>query len=169
MSHSTGTPDWTNDPAFAADTWTFVRIIYDQKNFGANLSRSAGTWITDFPDSDLNLSFRLQQMTSIKVDPNGRIMRLTNPDLLNYPMIYMVEPGRMELREQEVAALRKYLLSGGFLWADDFWGKLQWRNFEEEIRRVFPNREFVDLPMSHPVDHPQYLHGSRKSRLTRFP
>jgi hypothetical protein len=149
-SHSTDTPMWTNHPSFSRDTFTFVRIIYGRKNDG-RVSYSGGSWITDFPDSDLNLSFRLQQMTSIKVDPHGRILRLTDPDLFNYPWVYMVEPGRMEFKEDEVPVLRKYLLNGGFLLADDFWGELQWQNFETEIKRVFPERTFVDLPMEHPI------------------
>ena len=101
-SHSTGTPNWTNAPGFAKDTFTFVRIIRDRSPFS-----SGGSWITDFPDSDLNLSYRVQQMTSLKVNPEGRTLRLTNPDLFNYPWIYMVEVGSLELRDEEVPILRK--------------------------------------------------------------
>jgi hypothetical protein len=162
-SHSTDTPVWTNNPAFARDTFTFVRIIYGQNN-SPGLSSSAGGWITDFPDSDLNLSFRLQQMTSIKVDPNGRILRLTDPDLFNYPWIYMVEPGRLGFKDEEVPILRKFLLNGGFLMADDFWGEVQWKGFYDQIKRVFPEREFIDLPMDHPVFHCVFdLKGPRNS------
>src|SRR4051812_25345002 len=61
-SHSTGTPEWKyNTPGFENDVFTFVRIIRDRDPGG---SPSSASWITDFPDSDLNLSFRLQQMTS---------------------------------------------------------------------------------------------------------
>jgi hypothetical protein len=149
-SHSTGTPEWTNSPAFDKDTFTFVRIIRDSDPYG---SRSAGTWITDFPDSDLNFSFRLQQVTTIKTDPDGRTLRLTDPDLFNYPWIYMVEPGALSLRDEEVPILRKYLLNGGVLMADDFWGEWQWKGFADQIKRVFPDREFVELPMDHPIFH----------------
>ena len=149
-THSTDTPLWTNNPAFARDTFTFVRIIYGRKTQGY-LPGRAGNWITDFPDSDLNLSFRVQQMTSIKVDPYGRILRLTDPDLFNYPWIYMVEPGRLEFKEEEVPILRRFLLNGGFMLVDDFWGEVQWRNFQMEMKRVFPERDFVDVPMDHPI------------------
>ncbi len=149
-SHSTGTPVWTNSPAFAHDVFTFVRIIRDRDPDG---SRSAGNWITDFPDSDLNLSYRLQQMTSMKVDPDGRTIRLTDPALFDYPWIYMVEPGALLLKEEEVTVMRKYLLNGGFFMADDFWGEWQWEGFAEQMKRVFPEREFVELPMDHPVFH----------------
>jgi hypothetical protein len=146
-SHSTGTPNWTNNPAFGRDVFTFTRLVF-RSSWGA---RSGGSWITDFPDSDLNLSFRLQQMTSIKVDPDGRILRPTDPDLFNYPWVYMVEPGRLEFTEDEVQVLGKYLLNGGFLLADDFWGEAEWQNFEEQIKRIFPERDFVDLEMDHPI------------------
>ena len=56
----------------------------------------------DWPDSDLNFSYRLQQLTSLKVNPNGVIVRLTDPALFDYPWIYLVEPGDMSLTEEEV-------------------------------------------------------------------
>ena len=149
-SHSTGTPNWTNPPEFAHDVFTFVRLIRDRDPYG---SPTAGSWITDFPDSDLNLSYRVQQMTSIKVDPNGRILRLTDPELFRFPFIYTVEPGALLLRDEEVPILREYLLNGGFLMVDDFWGEWQWEGMASQLKRVFPERDFVDLPMDHPIFH----------------
>lgn len=146
-SHSTGTPNWTNAPGFDKDVFTFVRIIRERK------PGSGGSWTTDTPDSDLNLSFRLLQVTSIKVDPNGRYLRLTDPELFRYPFIYMVEPGTLYLEDDEVKALRRYLLNGGFLWVDDFWGEAEWEGMAEEIRKVFPDRKWVDLPLDHPLYH----------------
>jgi hypothetical protein len=149
-SHSTGTPNWTNAPGFDKDVFTFVRIIRDRDPNG---SWSAGSWITDFPDSDLNFSFRLQQLTSIKVNPDGRTIRLTDPDLFNYPFIYMVEPGALLLRDEEVPLLRKYFLNGGVLMADDFWGEWQWEGFANQIKRALPEGKWVELPMEHPIFH----------------
>ncbi len=149
-SHSTGTPEWTNPPEFSRDVFTFVRLIRDRDPAS---SPSAGEWITDFPDSDLNLSFRLQQMTSIKVDPNGRTLRITDKELFRYPFIYTVEPGGLLLRDEEVPILRQYLSNGGFLMVDDFWGEWQWESFAAQIERVFPNGKWVDLPMEHPLFH----------------
>jgi hypothetical protein len=151
-SHSSGTPTWTNAPAFSRDVFTFVRVIY-RRNPDPELSYSAGHWVTDFPDSDLNLSFRVQQATSMRTDPDGRVMKLTNPDLFDYPWIYMVEPGRLYLADEETQILRKYLLNGGALMADDFWGELQWKGFAEQIKKVFPDRDFVDIPMTNDLFH----------------
>jgi hypothetical protein len=151
-SHATGTPEWTNQAGFEKDVFTFVRIKYtvDGKyGFGHTLER----WKIDAPDSDLNLSFRLQQMTSMKVSPDGLFLELTEKELFSYPFIYIVEPGRLTFTEQEVPILRKYLFNGGFLMFDDFWGEREWRNFYQEIKRVFPEREPVDLPLDHPIFH----------------
>src|SRR6185436_9997739 len=104
-SHSTGTPTWTNTPGFERDVFTFARVIYRRADNSSGISYSSSPmgWITDFPDSDLNLSFRLQQVTAIRTDPDGRVFKLTDPALFDYPWIYMVEPGGLELRPDEVA------------------------------------------------------------------
>jgi len=65
----------------------------------------------------------------------------------------MVEPGSLLLRDEEVPILKKYLLNGGVLMADDFGGEWQWERFDREIKRVLPEREFMELPMDHPVFH----------------
>ena len=147
-THSVDMPVWTNAHGFEKDVFTFVRVRYKRHSYGW---RRGGYCFTDFPDSDLDLSYRLQQLTSLKVDPDGRVVNLTDPDLFRYPWIYMVEPGALHFEEAEVESLRKYLLNGGFLMADDFWGTRQWNNFEEEMRRVFPDRSFSELPMDHPI------------------
>jgi len=149
-SHSTETANWTNTAGFEKDVFTFVRIIY---RHGAYRSGSGWGWVTDFPDSDLNLSFRLQQVTSMKTNPEGRVLRLTDPALFDYPWIYMVEPGTLELKDEEVPILRKYLLNGGVLWVDDFWGSVQWDNVEHEMKRVLPDRSFVELDMTNQIFH----------------
>jgi len=153
-SHSTGTPMWTNECGFEKDVFTFARIRRDRLPYGGR-SWKAGSWWTDFPDSDLNLSYRLQQMTSIKVDPDGRVLNLTDRELFDYPWIYMVEPGSLILRGEEVDILRAYLLNGGVLMADDFWGPVQWDTFEREIKRALPESEyeFKELEMTHPIFH----------------
>lgn len=147
-SHSTGTPVWTNPRAFEKDVFTFVRV-----KRGRALDGDGGSWTTDAPDSDLNFSYRLQQMTSTKVDPDGRFLWLTDKELSDYPFIYMVEPGSLYLTNEEVAALRKYLLNGGFLMLDDFWGEYAWSVVARVFKQVFPDRSFVELPLDHPIYH----------------
>ena len=134
---------WEVDPKFKRDVFTFVRIRY--------YSSWRESWDTDWPDSDQNFSFRLQQLTSLKVNPNPVILELTDPELFQYPWIYIIEPGRLIFSEEEVAALRRYLLTGGFLMVDDFWGEDEWQNFYEQIKRVFPDREPLELPPDHAI------------------
>jgi hypothetical protein len=144
-----GVPAWSVDSGFKRDVFTFVRIQYYSVARWYGLDK----WRIDYPDADLNLSYRLQQLTSLKVDPEGKVLELTDPALRDYPFIYIVEPGDMVLEEDEVKALRGYLLSGGFLMVDDFWGEREWENFHRQIRRVFPDREPEELPLTHPIFH----------------
>jgi hypothetical protein len=155
VSHSTGTPTWTNEPGFEKDVFTFARVIFKSRTNGGRRFMRGGFlgWSNDYPDSDLNLSWRLQELTALRTDPDGRVLKLTNPDLFDYPLIYMVKPGRMELRDDEAPILRKYLEAGGALWADDFWGEPEWENFEREMQRVLPGRHWQELPMEHPLFH----------------
>lgn len=166
-----GVPTWQNDKEFSQDIFTFVRIRYSsgyggrgygggpygrggrRGGYGRGYGPSGGSWATDFPDSDFNFSYRLHQLTAMEVNPNGAILELTDPNLVNYPFIYMLECGRLVFNDAEVEALRRYLLNGGFLMVDDFWGEAEWDNFYEEIKRVFPDREPVELGIDHPIFH----------------
>jgi hypothetical protein len=152
-SGSTGTPMWENPHAFDKDVWTFGRIKYTSSSGGYGYGRGGGNWHTDAPDSDLNFSYRVQQMTSMKVNPDGRYIKLTDPELTEFPWIYIVEPGRLEFSDEEVVILRKYLLNGGFLMFDDFWGDMAWANVERQMKRVFPDRSFAELDLDHPLYH----------------
>ena len=144
-------PLWEVDPRFPKDLFTFVRIKYDSFGYG-----HGGGWDTDFRSSDLNFSLRLQQLTSLKVNPEPVVLELTDPQLFDYPFIYIIEPGRLTFHEPEVIALRRYCLNGGFLMVDDFWGDEEYQNFYAEIKRVFPDREPIELPLAHEIFHCVY-------------
>jgi hypothetical protein len=107
-------PRWDVDAKFSKDLFTFARVRYN--------SYGRGGWAVDFPDSDLNFSLRLQQLTSMKVNPDPVVLELTDSKLFDYPFLYMIEPGSLFFNEDEVLALRRYCLNGGFLMVDDFWG-----------------------------------------------
>jgi hypothetical protein len=164
--HSGPTPDWTNTAGFEKDVFSFARVRWTRlTRFRDNVWWNGGYWYSDSPDSDLNLSYRLQQLTSMKVNPNGRFIDLTDPELFDYPWIYIVEPGLMILEDAEVPALRKYLRNGGFLMTDDCWGKPQWANLEREIKRVLPEGHWVELEMDHPIFHSVYNLKVSKDQL----
>jgi hypothetical protein len=167
-SHSTGTPNWSNPPGFEKDVFTFTRAVFKAGPTLANApvfhrGRSIGWWV-DFPDADLNLSYRLQQLTSIRTDPDGRVLRLTEPDLHNYPFLYLTHPGYMILREPEVQSLRKYLLAGGVIVVIDFWNSIEWKGFSARMAEVLPGRSWTTLDFDHPLFHCVYdLKGPMQS------
>src|SRR6266513_654885 len=129
-------PRWKNTPPFEKDVFTFVRIRYSTRERSSRRWGGGHQWWIDYPDADLNLTFRLQQMTSLKVDPDpeGRIIDINDPTLFRYPFIYIVEPGDLAFEDDEVKILRRYLLNGGFLMVDDFWGEDEWDNFASQIK-----------------------------------
>jgi hypothetical protein len=143
--------NWTNAVTFEQDVFTYARIIFESN--GWHDSRG---WINDYPDADLNLSHRLQQFTSVRSDPNGRVIKITDPRLADYPVIFASQPGRMNLTEEEVQILRKYFANGGTLVGDDMWGERDWGYFEEEMKRILPEMKWTDLTMEHPLFHSVY-------------
>lgn len=156
-SHSTGTPNWSNPKGFEKDVFTFARAIFKatpttERNPPFHLGRRIGWWV-DFPDADLNLSYRLQELTSTRTDPNGRVLKLSDPDLNDYPFLFMEHPGYMHLRDNEVAGLRKYLLAGGVLAVIDFWNTREWKGFEDQMKKVVPEYEWTELTIDHPIFH----------------
>ena len=139
------------DPRFQEDVFTFARL-----KFGAEEGYRYGggrIWDDDSPDADLSLTYRLFQVTSLKVRPGLHYIDITTKDLANYPFVYAAAAGRMDLTDDVVSALHTYLLNGGFLMVDDFWGDDQWRHFYEQIKRVFPDREPVELKPDHRIFH----------------
>ena len=142
-------PSWPIDEKFARDVFTFARLKYTS----SRPERSSYAWWTDFPDADLNLSYRLQQLTALKVNPEPKILEITDPELFNYPWVFMSGAGNIVLNDQEAEILRRYLLSGGFMMVDDFWGQAEWDGFYRAIKKVFPDREPQDLPRSHRIFH----------------
>jgi hypothetical protein len=116
-------------------------------------------WSTDYPDADVNFSIRFAELTKARVskqptgDPNHLVLMLTDEFLFKCPFLLMSDVGTMELDEPEVQALRAYLLKGGFLWVDDFWGPWAWAAWEEEITKVLPPSDYPirDLTPDHPI------------------
>jgi len=139
------------NPEFREDVFTFARLRFDADRdyrFGGGR-----LWDDDVPEADLNLIFRLYEVTSLKVRPGLNFIDITTKDLDKYPFVYLASAGRVVLSDQEATALRQYLLNGGFIMADDFWGDDQWQHFHEQLKRVFPSREPVELTLDHRIFH----------------
>jgi hypothetical protein len=145
-----GFPDSMYDGGF-----NFCRIAFRQNPYG-----DGGGWNVDWPRADENLSIRLSELTKAPVSfdsesnqPNHVLLTLTDPGLFRCPFVMMTEVGALYMDNDEASALREYLLKGGFLWADDFWGPYAWQNFANEIGKALPPERYPvqDLPLSHAI------------------
>lgn len=141
---------------FQPGKFTFVRVRYDSvggygESWYSFANRSWERWETDFPEADENFLLRLAELTTLNPYPKAVVRRLTDEDLHRFPMIYMCDIGWMVLTQEEKQALRRYLLQGGFLWVDDFWGWKEWESLENAMRDVFPEYEWREIPAEHPI------------------
>ena len=128
----------------------FSRVQYS--GYGRGYRWGRGRWATDYPKADrIFLSFIDRLLSNLDAYEHEHTVRLNEPELRRFPFLYALEVGSMALTEPEIVGLRDYLLSGGFLVIDDFWGSRQWANWEYEIRSVLPGYEIVDLSLDHPI------------------
>jgi hypothetical protein len=140
-------------------TFQFCRV-----EFRSHRDGDGGDWAVDWPRADINLSIRLAELTKTTVgkspsgDPHFLLVRLTDDVMYQCPFIMMTEVGSAYFDDDEAARLRDYLLKGGFLWADDFWGGYAWDWWEAQIEKVFPPSEFpmIDLDATHPLYQTQF-------------
>ena len=139
-------------PGFEEDVFTFARLKFEDAETGYRFG-GGRLWDDDSPEADLNLTYRLYQVTSLSVRPGLNFIDITTKDLEKYPFVYLAAAGRLVLSKSQAEDLRRYLLNGGFLMVDDFWGDEQWDHFYEQIKRVFPDREPVELTLDHQIFH----------------
>lgn len=112
-----------------------------------------GDWYAN-PSSITNLLAAIAERTTLDVERTEARVKLTDERIWDYPFLHMTGHGNVTLTEAEVTRLREYLLRGGFLHVSDNYGIDE--SFRREIRRVFPDRELVDVPLTHPVYHIVY-------------
>jgi hypothetical protein len=126
----------------------FVRLIYSPIP-GSRPNR----WFTDAPAAETHLMEGVRRLSRINAAEDAVYLNIMDDALFTYPWVYAVEVGGWLLSEPEAARLRDYLLRGGFLMVDDFHGTMEWDVFIESMRRVFPDRAIVDIPLKDPVFH----------------
>lgn len=132
----------------------FTRGMYrDDFSIG---DEPGGSWSIDYPKADRHFLYALDRLSVLDSSPDENAVKLNDAKLRQLPFIYALEVGSMQLNAAEAEALRDYLLTGGFLFIDDFWGSWAWNNLVEQMRLVFPDREIVELPLSHPIFHVMY-------------
>ncbi|MGD8282437.1 MAG: DUF4159 domain-containing protein [Gemmatimonadota bacterium] len=139
--------------------FSFCRLLYrsvtsEQRGHG---------WNTDYPDSDHNFTVRFEELTPIHAarwadgEPGYAVVRPTQPELYECPFLFMSDAGTVGFSDVDVANLREYLLKGGMIWADDFWGERAWRRFSSEIARIVPEYAMIDIPPDHEIMTTLYL------------
>jgi hypothetical protein len=115
--------------------------------------RGGGDWYSD-PTSLPNLLRSVERVLGMKAAREEVRLSIMDESLFAYPFVYMTGHGKIRFSDEEAARLRHYLVSGGFLWADDNYGMDE--HFRREIRKVFPERELVELPFDHEIYHMVY-------------
>ena len=101
-----------------------------------------------------NMHRFLEENTNIAVEDKEVNVRASEPELYNYPFLFLTGHGNIKLTDQEVGALRNYLTTGGFLFANDSYGLAT--AFRREMKRVFPEKELVEVPFNHPIYNCRY-------------
>jgi hypothetical protein len=122
-------------------------------------------WATDYPYAAINLMTRVSELTKTPIStdagghPNYWVVKATDDALFRCPLVIASDVGTLAFSPLEVERLRDYLLKGGFLWVDDFWGTHAWDQWSREIRRVLPEYRIVDVPPEHPIRHAMFPIG----------
>jgi hypothetical protein len=137
----------------------FCRIIFRNAPDG-----DGNGWGVDYPRADINLTFRLSELTTTTVSRDAEdgykhvVVQLTDPLLYHCPFVMMTEPGGAFFDTAEAARLHDYVLKGGFLWADDFWGEYAFRHWADELAKALPPERYpiIDVPLDHALFHTLY-------------
>ena len=140
------------DERFAGLQWRFVRIKYHHQYEDTRVPQDfyGEPWGIDAPAAEQNLTRRIKTATAIQVE-DPILITLDDPRLFQHPWIYFVEPSSMRLRDSEIPVLRDWFLRGGTAMMDDFHGPIEWAMFEQQMKKLFPDREIVEVPKDHPV------------------
>ena len=134
--------------------FTFVRLRWQSDGSVGGFGRRGfnNAWNHDYPRADQHLSRIAKDLTALDIRTDASlILTLDDPELFNYPIAFMWEPGFWNLTESEAVSFRAYLLKGGFAVFEDFDGAQQWSVFEAQMRRVLPEARFVKLDRSHRI------------------
>jgi hypothetical protein len=159
-------PDWQEKTE-----WTFARLMYPQvygryRGYGRSGSgdwrQGFSMWTQDYPRADRHFLQAVRRLTRIHTRSVEQPVNLDDgDDVYNWPWLYAVQVGRWSLTDDQAAKLRDYLLRGGFFMCDDFWGEPDWQVFLESMKRVFPDREIVDIDNADPIFHNVFDLGDR--------
>jgi hypothetical protein len=148
-----GVPVRTPPLNFEDGGFTACKLMYTSNR------REAGGigWSTDYPFAAINLMTRLSELTRTRVshdtqhEVNYWVVRLTDPMLFDCPVLLGTDVGTASFSDDEAMRLREYLLKGGFLWVDDFWGTESMEQWAGQMQKVLPEYPIFDVPADHPI------------------
>jgi Domain of unknown function (DUF4159) len=134
--------------------FVFVRVRYGTGGMGGGFGRRGmPPWSHDYPDGEVHFSRILEEITLLNLRTDGsNILSLDDPELFNYPIAYMAEPGFWAVTDTEATAFRQYLMKGGFAVFDDFRG-YDWDNLREQMAKVLPEGRWVELDGTAAIFH----------------
>ncbi len=149
--------------------WTFARLMYPPapggrygRGFGFGYRRGGvwtegnSIWTQDYPRADRHFSLALRRLTRIQVRSVEQPVNLDDGSAYDWPWLYAVQTGHWELTDAQAKVLREFLLRGGFFMADDFWGEDEWEVFMKSMKKVFPDKEAVDIDNREAIFHTVY-------------
>jgi len=129
-----------SQPGAMKSLFTIARLKYE----------GGGDWYND-PSTIPNLLEFLSQETMIRTADDEKKVAIMDQDFFSYPILYLTGHGKISFSDEEAQRLRKYLMNGGFLYADDDYGMDKY--FRAMMKKVFPDKKLVELPFSHPIYH----------------
>ena len=141
-------PGSTTTQPFAE--FRFVRLAYTTYAGGFG---GRERWLTDWPEAEQHLIDGVSRLSRVNVSEQAEHIDIMDDKLFDQPWLYAVEVGGWYLSDDEAARLREYLLRGGFLMVDDFHGSAEWEGFAQGMRKVFPDRPIVDVPVTDSIFH----------------
>jgi hypothetical protein len=132
--------------------FTAISSAQDNGKFKiARLKYDGGSdWYND-PSEEVNLLNFIAQNTNIKTDPVYEFVDLASGNIFAYPFLFMTGHGNVVFSDSDAKKLRSYLENGGFLYVDDDYGLD--KAFRREIKKVFPEKDLVELPFSYGLYH----------------
>jgi hypothetical protein len=136
--------------------FVFIRLRYGFGGFGGGRMRGGPPWSHDYPRGEVHFTKILKEITYVQPRLDGsNILSLDDPELFNYPVAYMCEPGYWSLTDKETESFRAYLKKGGFVIFDDFREREgAWVNLQDQMRRILPEARWIEIDDGkHPVWH----------------
>ena len=128
----------------------FVRIRFEDVS-GGGRGFGGNAWAHDYPTAEENFYIALKRTTAIHVQEPYLVLELDDDRIFEHPILYLCEPGHLDLTDEQAQRLRRYLDRGGFLLFDDFGGQREWNWFYEQMKRVLPEAEPTEILPSHPI------------------